>query len=699
MDYIYTVSGKKLNTNLTFLLEKVKAKYPFSIVHSKDCDNLATDVLNSTGERISGSTIKRLFGFIKTTSNPNKFTLNVLARYVGYQSYLQFVAATNHNSSVSNDDQKHLFIEYVKQGSFTDSSKWHNNEAGLDFLNHFIDSDYDATALISEKGNGKSVLLAQFLQTYADNCFVLWGGSLRRKDVPFSEQLKQIDIESRLVVIDGLEETAYNFTEIRTLFQELNKYLSFGHKSKIIITVSPYTWGRVSDVFPEAIKKKWFRVQFNPKSSDQCVNVRSVLHEMLDVDDPINLAFLSPFYLELVKKVKPNTFINEWDLLMQFFKEKVWDTSYAFEKKLFFERILELTDNGKNGTRISRKEIQDLILKYKKAHIDLVSYNILKEEKELNKFGAFSSYYSFGYHAFYDYLIVSGLLDKHNGFTSALIAEINENYEGENKLNLLKLSVSYALREYDTSTSIVFDADLIEIERQALMIHIAYQIRFDEQLQQTVFPAFVKSENGRKYFIERWIDEEHLNGFYGEGLKQYLNVVTDPQDLIFANALLYYNAFLQNDDATCKERYKEITQVIHEQIHPFVLGRKYMTKMLEEFRLNGDYNGETLTEVENNLNSNLKEGEDDLPVHNYGFEHNILHAEFLTGHYHFTERLLQRESIPNQPMLHPKDSDSALLQIFNAAFYDLPIPELHLEGIHPWYRYTVENYLARLIRK
>ena len=690
----------KTNSDLCVLLEKVEEKYPFEILHSKDCDNLAQDILQVTGERVSGSTIKRLFGFIKTKSNPNKYTLNVLSKYIGNIDYQCFLKQYQLTETDKNNDTLSDFMEYAKASSLTQPEKWVTHTSGLSFIADFIASDASVTAIIAEGGTGKTILLSQFLENYQQNCFVLWGAPLKRKDLSLCEHLTALKYKHDLIIIDEIEETAYNFLEIRTIFFELAKFLSMNNDVKIIISIRPYTWVRLSDVFSETIQNKWFGVSFNTFKSEQCVNLDTIRLDKLNAENElfVSTPFLSPFYLELLEKNQQKTFTNDWAILNQFFTEKVWKTAYAYEKKLFFDKIMEVTSNGKEGNRVNRTAIQELIAKYKKAHVDLVSYNILKEDKELNKYGAYSSFYSFGNAAFLKFYILSRLLTKHNGFNKALLKEIANEYEDERKLNLLKLAVSYALNQYDKAVVQVFDLALNEFERQSLMVHIGYQIRLDKKLQDEVFPQFVKTENGRKYFIERWINEEHLNEFYGKGLKQYLQIVTEPQDVIFANALLYYNAFLNNNTAECKKRATIIKNIEtkNSNIHPFVIGRKYMTLLLEEHRINKKYSLTIKEEIEQLLTCGLSECDDDLPVHFAGFEFNILHAEFLTNTYVFTEQLLKKLAKSNNQLLHPKDADNVLLKIFESAYFKVPVGEIKLEGIHPWYRYTVKNYLKKI---
>ncbi len=48
---------------------------------------LASDICNTTGENISCSTLKRLFGKVISKSAPSKAVLNIVARYIGFSDW------------------------------------------------------------------------------------------------------------------------------------------------------------------------------------------------------------------------------------------------------------------------------------------------------------------------------------------------------------------------------------------------------------------------------------------------------------------------------------------------------------------------------------------------------------------------------------------------------------------------------------
>lgn len=712
MYYICSVVKTKKNST-DKLLEEVKKVYGFPINHAKDCENLAYHISTKTSERISGSTIKRMYGFVKTTSLPNTFTLNLLAKYIGVDDYKTFLKVIKPKAiATSFQTITNNCIENIKHRSGLNFNSWIKNIEGINQLESFTQSNKTITAIVGEGGAGKSVLLAQFTELYASQKKVLFLSSAflnkAKENQSLLEWVSNENIE--LLIIDEIEETAYNYTELRLFFLELIEFLIAKPKQlRVIISIRPFSWVKLAELIVKTEnEKEWFNVNFETQNSLHVENI-----PLLNTDDVIQLLpphfnesllnFLRiPLFYQIYQQSENQAISNDWQLLNSFFNQKVWSTAHAFEKSLFFEKILNGTDCGKLGSTLNRKSIEELIVKYKKAHLELLTFNVLSEEKIVNKFGTFTSSYRFGHEIYFDFIILTQLIEKHNGYSQTLVEYINTSYEGERKLSLLKLAVSFALNNIEPEVATFFDLDLSEFERQTIMIHLANQIRTNTELQEKILPLFVKEQNGRKYFIERWIDEENLNGFYGATLKDYLKVINEPQDILFANSLLYYNAYLQNNDRLCKFYISEILKInyTNTHIHPFVFGRRYMSLLLENYRLHGTYSNQLKDEVKHYLGAYLKEKTTDLSVHFSGFEHNILHTEFLTNEYVFTPQILKKLQGVKKNLLHSKDYDLMLLEIFDVAYSKgktkLTFDESAIMNLHPWYRKTVRDYIKRL---
>ena len=59
------------------------------MLRSADCNYLALDIESLTGEHIGVNTIKRLLGFINDERNTRMTTLDIIARYLGCETWEQ----------------------------------------------------------------------------------------------------------------------------------------------------------------------------------------------------------------------------------------------------------------------------------------------------------------------------------------------------------------------------------------------------------------------------------------------------------------------------------------------------------------------------------------------------------------------------------------------------------------------------------
>ena len=85
----------KLRTDLSARLGK-------TIESPTDFNRLALEIKRTTGEQLSVSTIKRIFGYTPSTGSPTKSTLSVLARWLGYRGWADYCERVNGDSDFLN---------------------------------------------------------------------------------------------------------------------------------------------------------------------------------------------------------------------------------------------------------------------------------------------------------------------------------------------------------------------------------------------------------------------------------------------------------------------------------------------------------------------------------------------------------------------------------------------------------------------
>jgi hypothetical protein len=70
-----------------FLKIRIEMRFGKSIRYSKDCETLAASISKHCGEKISATTMMRLFGLMKTDSKPRLYTLDLVAQFAGFDSW------------------------------------------------------------------------------------------------------------------------------------------------------------------------------------------------------------------------------------------------------------------------------------------------------------------------------------------------------------------------------------------------------------------------------------------------------------------------------------------------------------------------------------------------------------------------------------------------------------------------------------
>jgi hypothetical protein len=89
-----------LETEIKLLIEK---KFGRTIRYPKDCEELAQMMRENFDLVISASTLKRLWGFYKETEAPRLYSLDTLAKFLGFENWDQMDARLVVNTSEFED--------------------------------------------------------------------------------------------------------------------------------------------------------------------------------------------------------------------------------------------------------------------------------------------------------------------------------------------------------------------------------------------------------------------------------------------------------------------------------------------------------------------------------------------------------------------------------------------------------------------
>lgn len=96
-----------LDKNIIKLLEE-KSGHPLN--SSSACERLALDIESKTGEQLGFTTLKRLLGFTSEQASPRLSTLEILAQYLGFNSYKELEDTINNRGDSDFDSNAQSVI-------------------------------------------------------------------------------------------------------------------------------------------------------------------------------------------------------------------------------------------------------------------------------------------------------------------------------------------------------------------------------------------------------------------------------------------------------------------------------------------------------------------------------------------------------------------------------------------------------------
>ncbi len=90
--------SRKTIPEINYLLSEVQRHYGRRLATSTDFEALSVVIEHESGELLSASTLKRLWGYVTMKPNPRQSTLDVLSRFVGKRDFYSFCKDIKDNS-------------------------------------------------------------------------------------------------------------------------------------------------------------------------------------------------------------------------------------------------------------------------------------------------------------------------------------------------------------------------------------------------------------------------------------------------------------------------------------------------------------------------------------------------------------------------------------------------------------------------
>ena len=341
--------------------EEILKKFGGDLVYTKDCKFLADTICEETGKRISTTTIRRLFGFLKSNTIPGKYTLNILSAYLGYQNWEHFSSAFDVKSQ-TNEKPKESWSEFYEK-AFSFSKETYNmivGQSGIPFnavvnrddseerIQRFLNSSNSALSFVASGGYGKSTMLAKWfekkwIEENSKDVVLFLNASMMisflnadfKLDSWIQDQLRFTkkdslkyfldhpeDCESNIIfVIDALDEITYDNLKLERLFLQLKQFILNYKDSgnvKLIITSRNSTWGKFAMPFVVSgndLKNCWFDLNNDLERVNEAnlgvLNQREIQYVL---DKTINQQYSSGLKIEELSYTHKRTISNPFFL-------------------------------------------------------------------------------------------------------------------------------------------------------------------------------------------------------------------------------------------------------------------------------------------------------------------------------------------------------------------------------------------------
>lgn len=501
------------NEAYNLIRKDIQIKTGKEVLHGKDWLELADQISNETQRHISVSTLKRFFGIIQSPFNPSKYTLETLARFMGFEDWHDYQNYYDDSEFINPDGETWEILKNRMKRITMESL--HSMKEKSDFLpENFIKREFaevkfsgflgaaESVAFFSAPDNyGKSTTLIhlaeQFLdpenQKYNNDILLLIDGEIffqlyaQGSNYEVLDQFLEfkattsIDFyfnrnpEKRkgrfIVMIDDLDSIYHKKERFNQVMENLMRMV-LGSESrwhKIIFTCRPENLDVLYELIAKnpAFGKCCYKSGYNslnphgnkniPSFSDSEVN--SFMHNFeinpdLKILDPIFAMLISqPPFLYLLIKLRdagqPITAAN----LLQGFIQRVTSGAFRDEKMAIINSFIELSNWGKE------KEAVEKWLLFSDPDFCRTAYRLLLSKGVLHEFDVnegllgTNTYVKFSIKPVFAYLLLTKWRnqEKDNSF---IMQGIRTFYSSNKKLRIILLQLTNELLRQEKNPGI-----------------------------------------------------------------------------------------------------------------------------------------------------------------------------------------------------------------------------------------------------
>lgn len=148
------------------------------------------------------------------------------------------------------------------------------------------------------------------------------------------------------------------------------------------------------------------------------------------------------------------------------------------------------------------------------------------------------------------------------------------------------IHIAFTCEDLDFLTHL-FELDSVFKNKSYLYFHQNYLIqdigallRKHQNLQNHLWAHWSLQQNARLLYFELFVDMDYLIDNHYLAIEMYHKHSSSQQDLIFAHTLLFFRAFIKNNNSDCLKHYQTLSSLDIKEMHPIPRARYFISKLL-----------------------------------------------------------------------------------------------------------------------
>ena len=114
--------------------QKIEERFGKAVRYPKDCEALALVISKDCNERVSASTVKRLYGFVSGVEQPRRFTLDLIAQYLSFPDWDALLKSINNVTHSEFTSLAEIGIENIKENEIIEFGYAPDRNLAVKFL-------------------------------------------------------------------------------------------------------------------------------------------------------------------------------------------------------------------------------------------------------------------------------------------------------------------------------------------------------------------------------------------------------------------------------------------------------------------------------------------------------------------------------------------------------------------------------------